>query len=71
VFDLVGVLFGVGVDSFHPVSFGGTRNTRLSSVDIVMKTVKSTTGDHGWDSLGDDSKIVSLVNGTGTHWVGV
>ena len=71
VFDLVRVLFGVGVDSFHPVSFWGSRDTGLSGVDIVMKTVKSTTGDHGWDSLGDDSKIVFLVNGTRTHWVGV
>lgn len=71
VFDLVRVLLGVGVDSFHPVSFGGTGDTRLSGVDIVMKTVKSTTGDHGWDPLGEDSEIVLFVDGTGTHWIGV
>jgi hypothetical protein len=55
VFDLVRVLFGVGVNTLHPVSFGGTRDTGLSSVDIVVKTVEGTTGDHGWDSFGDNS----------------
>jgi hypothetical protein len=71
VFDFVRVLSGVAVDSFHSVTFGGTGNTRLSGVDIVVKTVESTDSDHGRDSLGENSHVVSLVNSTGAHGVGV
>jgi len=71
VLDLVRVLFGVGVNSFHSVTFGSTRDTRLSGVDIVVETVKSTTSDHGGDSLGEDGQVVLFVNSTGAHRVGV
>lgn len=69
MFDLVGVLVGVGVDSLHTVTVGGTGDTSLSRVDVVVETVQKTSDDLGGESLEDHLDVVRLVNGTGTHLV--
>jgi hypothetical protein len=45
VLDLVGVLLGGIVNTLHALTLGGTGNTALSSVDIVVSTVGETDDD--------------------------
>lgn len=69
VLDLVGVLLGVGVDPFHPRSFGGSGDSSLGGVNVVVHTVQRSANDHGGNTFEDDPDVVEFVNGTGTHGV--
>lgn len=68
VLDLVGVLGGVGVDTSHAVTLGGSLKTRLSGVDVVVSTVESTSNNLGGETLGGDLHVVELVDTARTHW---
>ena len=71
VLDLVGVLLGVRVDSLHSVTLGGSGNTSLGRVDVVVDTVESADDDHGGESLEEGLDVVPLVDRTISHGVGV
>ncbi|VUC31347.1 unnamed protein product [Clonostachys rosea] len=69
VFDLVGVLLGVAVDTGHTGTLRGSENTRLSTVDVVVDTVESSNNDHGGDADEDSLDVVDFVQRTSAHRV--
>lgn len=69
VLNLVGVLLGSGIDTLHTLTLGGTGNTRLGSVNIVVNTVQETADDHGRNALEEGGHVADLVDLTGSHGV--
>lgn len=67
--DLVGVLLGGGVHTLHTGTLGSTVDTRLSGVDVVVKTVEQSDNDDGRDALDDDGHVLPLVDLTSAHGV--
>jgi hypothetical protein len=71
VLDLVGVLGRVGVGALHPLALRRTLNTNLRCVDIVVSTVQKSDDDDSRDALDKVDQVANLVNGAGTHRVGM
>jgi hypothetical protein len=69
VLDLVGVFLSMAVDTLHTGTFGGSVDTSLSSVNIVVDTVETTDNDHGRDTLKSDDDVLLLVNLTSADLV--
>lgn len=69
VFDLVGVAGSMSVNTGHTLSLRSTENTKLSLVDVVVKTIQEADNDTSGDTLQDCLHVVDLVDGTGTHLV--
>ena len=67
--DLVGVFLGVGVNPGHALAVRSSRDTGLSGVDIVVKTVQCGHHNHGWKALTESLDVVPLVDLTCTHGV--
>jgi hypothetical protein len=64
VFDLVGILGGVAVDTSHTLTLGGAFNTSLCSVDVVVCAVEDTDNEHGGNTLEGDDHVLLLVDFT-------
>ena len=69
MFHFIGVLGSVRVDTFHATAFGGTVDTGLGGVDVIVDTVEEGDGDHGGDTLEEDLHVLEFVDLTGTHGV--
>lgn len=69
VLDLVGVLLGMSVDSLHALTFRSTLNTVLSSMNVVVDTVKSTDCDLGRQTGESTLDVVEFVELTSAHGV--
>lgn len=69
VLDLIGVLLGGSVDALHALTLGGTGDTGLGSVNVVVQTVESADDNHGGDALEENLHVVELVDLAGAHGV--
>jgi len=69
VLNLVGVLLSVAVDALHTSALGGSVNTSLGSVDVVVDTVQGTDHNHSRDALEGDQHVLLLVNFTRADFV--
>lgn len=61
VLNFVRVFLGMAVDTLHAFSFGGTMNSSLGSVNVVVDTIKSTDHDHSGNSFDGNDHVLSLV----------
>jgi hypothetical protein len=62
VLDLVGVLLSMAVDTLHADTLGGSVNTSLGGVNVVVDTIKAADDDHGRDTLEGDDHVLLLVD---------
>lgn len=62
VLNFVGVLLSVAVDALHALAFGCSVDTGLSSVDVVVDTVKAANDNHGGNALESDDHVLLLVD---------
>jgi len=69
VLNLVSVAGSVGVHTSHTSSFGSSKNTDLSLVDIVVDTVHQCDNNASRDTLENSLHVVDFVDGTGTELV--
>ena len=69
VLDLVRVFLGIAVHPVHAVTLGGSGDTRLSRVNVVVETVQETGDDHGREALGQGLDVVNFVDRAGAHRV--
>ena len=69
VFDFVGILGSIGVDTLHASTLRRTVNTRLSSVDIVVQTIHETNDDHGGKTDEKGLDVLAFIDLTSTHGV--
>lgn len=67
--DLVGVLLSSIVDTLHALTLGGTSDTALGTVDIVVGTVQQTDSDDGRNALEHGHDVAPLVDLAGAHGV--
>ena len=69
VFDVVGVLFGIGVHAFHTVTFGRTGDSGLGGVNVVVEPIKEGADNHGGDTLHQETDVADFVDCAGAGWV--
>lgn len=70
VLDLVGILLRRVVHTLHTFALGGSVDTGLGGVDVVVETVESTADDHSGNTLDkEDLNIRELVDLTGADGV--
>jgi len=69
MFDLVGVLGSVTVDTLHATTLGGVVDTDLGGVDIVVRAVQKGDNDHGREALDGGDQVVCLVDGASAELV--
>lgn len=67
--DLVRILLSVCIDTFHASTFGGSVNTRLGSMDIVVESIEETSSDHGGKTDEEGLDVLPFVHFTRTHRV--
>lgn len=69
VFDFIGVLGGMCVDTVHTATFWGTHDTDLRLVDIVVKTIKTSNNRICGETSEKSNHVVFLVDGTSSGGV--
>jgi hypothetical protein len=69
ILNLIGIARSMSINPRHTLALRGTEDTKLSLVDIVVKTVHQTHNDASGDALQDGLDIVDFVDGAGAELV--
>ena len=69
VLNLVRILLSVAVDALHTPALRSSVNTSLSSVDVVVDTVKAANNEHGGNALESNEHVLPLIDLAGLDLV--